>query len=128
MARENLHYARYKFTRAGLTCILQSNSRTVRNGKRIKPTYDLPQFRAWCASQPDWERLFTAWEDSGFEVELKPGLIRIDHNKRHSLDNIRLAPRGVTRRACDNPVRVKTVNWMRWRAICTQKWDGDFVL
>mgnify|MGYP003608234714 FL=1 len=54
------------------------------------PTYSETDLLKWLHSQPLFESLFIAWEESGFDSNLKPSCNRLDDYAGYSLTNIEL--------------------------------------
>jgi len=54
------------------------------------PNYTLSEFREWMFSQPNFNELYYAWIESGYQKSLKPSADRLNDYKPYTLKNLRL--------------------------------------
>ena len=54
------------------------------------PDYSLEELRAWVFSQPNFEKIYNGWVESGYIIELIPSIDRLDDYKPYTFDNIQL--------------------------------------
>lgn len=54
------------------------------------PAYTEEQLFQWMLGQPNFQKLYAAWVDSGFTTPLKPSMDRLDDYQPYTLNNIKL--------------------------------------
>jgi hypothetical protein len=81
----------YRRTVPGLITLIYANQKmTSKKAGRPPPSYTKEQFRQWITQQPNFDRLFQDWQNSGFEKDLSPSVDRLDNTVGYTLDNIQL--------------------------------------
>lgn len=81
----------YKRSKTGLPTRIFNNQKV--NSKRrnmAAPSYSVKELREWLLKQKNFEVLYEAWRNSGFDRELVPSCDRIDDNLPYTLENITL--------------------------------------
>lgn len=53
-----------------------------------KPLLSKEDFYTWAKSSPEFQDLFTAWEESGHDRKLTPSVDRVDSSRGYELDNM----------------------------------------
>ncbi|WAW11625.1 HNH homing endonuclease [Acinetobacter phage nACB1] len=75
----------------GVVNMMYSNQRmTSRNMGRPAPDYTLAELREWVLSQPNWNTLYSAWVNSGYDKYIKPSCDRINSAIPYKLSNLQL--------------------------------------
>ena len=54
------------------------------------PAYNKQELYEWITAQPEYDELFSTWEDSGYLSDLRPSCDRLDNSKGYTFDNIEL--------------------------------------
>lgn len=82
---------KYRKTKKGLICVIYNNEKIRSKNKGWPaPEYDLITLRRWLLSQDTFHILYDQWVDSGYDLDLKPSIDRLDNYKPYSLDNIQI--------------------------------------
>ena len=75
----------------GVVSMMYSNQRmTSRKMGRPAPDYTLAELREWVLSQPNWNTLYSAWVNSGYDKYIKPSCDRINSSLPYTLSNLQL--------------------------------------
>lgn len=75
----------------GLICVIYNNEKIRSKNKGWPaPAYDLNTLRRWVLSQDSFHVLYDQWVASGYDLDLKPSIDRLDNYKPYSLDNIQV--------------------------------------
>lgn len=81
----------YHHTKEGLATQLFVHQRS-KSKKRCHPLpdYSKKELKEWLFNHIDFERLFSQWVNSGFDIEFTPSIDRLNDYLPYSFDNIRL--------------------------------------
>lgn len=67
-----------------------TQNRSSKRRAHPKPNYTSGELLEWALKQPNFDELFSDWEESGHKRDLKPSCDRIDDMKPYTLDNLRI--------------------------------------
>lgn len=82
---------KHRKTKKGIIeCIYWNQRRTSRDRGYDLPNYTLHKLVEWVFSQPNFNKIFDNWVESGYEKRLVPSIDRIDPYKSYTFDNIQL--------------------------------------
>ena len=82
------NYRRSKNGWARTTYLQQIHSSRQRG--HPPPNYSLEEFMEWAFNNPNFDRLYSSWAESGFQTNMRPSPDRLDNNKPYTFDNLRL--------------------------------------
>jgi hypothetical protein len=54
------------------------------------PSYTINELRLWILNNPEFNKIYQEWIDSGYKKNNRPSIDRLDNNLGYSFDNIRL--------------------------------------
>ena len=81
----------YQRTRHGIASRIYSHQRrNSRSRNYAMPNYSLDELRDWIFSQPNFNKLFDDWVESGYSKDKTPSCDRIDDYKSYTFDNIQI--------------------------------------
>jgi len=85
----NISAKKYRQTKDGLIAQIYGNqlAHSKQRGHEL-PSYSRDELKAWVYSHPNFEALYKAWVDSGYDKWLTPSVDRADDYKPYSIDNL----------------------------------------
>ena len=73
-----------------VSSILKAQKRSSKRRSHNPPEYTKEELKEWVFKQPNWQKLYNEWVESGYKTEEKPSIDRIDNSKGYYFENIRL--------------------------------------
>lgn len=67
-----------------------TQNRSSKRRNHPSPNYTSEELFEWALKQPNFDKLFSNWEKSGYERDLKPSCDRINDTKPYTFDNLRI--------------------------------------
>lgn len=90
-ACNKLNSKEFRQTRTGLFSLIYSGQ--VQSSKargHVPPLYSKAELITWLEAQPNFERLYLAWQASNYDKWLKPSPDRLDETQPYSFQNLQL--------------------------------------
>lgn len=104
--------------------------KSQRYGSRIRghapPAYSIDELHTW-ANQNGYERLYAAWQKSGFQKDLAPSTDRKDNSKGYFFNNLRLVTWKENREQSYRDRRDNTLITSQNKKVFQLSLDGEFL-